>query len=65
MMKTSFTTIVIYDWSAGTNIDLARDVEMYLYVIVYHKYKADKHIHIDTYVQYDSKIYNVCCTVLE
>ena len=65
MMKTSFTTIAIYDWSAGMNIDLAHDVEMYLYVIVYHKYNADKQIHIDTYVQYDSKIDNVCRIVLE
>ena len=31
-------------------IDLARDMEMYLQVIVYHKYKADKHIHIDMFI---------------
>ena len=37
--------------SVGVNIDLACDVEMYLRVIVYHKYKKTKQIHIDTYVQ--------------
>ena len=35
--------------SVGVNIDLACDIEMYLQVIVYHKYKTDKHIHIDMF----------------
>ena len=39
--------------SVGVNIDLACDVEMYLRVIVYHKYKIDKHIATHRYVHYD------------
>ena len=35
--------------SVGVNIDLACDVEMYLRVIIYHKYKTDKHINIDMF----------------
>ena len=50
-MKTSITTaLAIHGRSIGVNIDLARDVKMYLSVIVYHKYKTDKHIHIDMFI---------------
>ena len=35
--------------SVGVNINLACDVEMYLQVVVYHKYKTDKHIYIDMF----------------
>ena len=41
-------------WS-GVNINLARDVEMYLWVVVYHKCKADKHIATHWYIQHDIK----------
>ena len=36
--------------SVGVNIDLVCDVEMYLRVVIYHKYKIDKHIHIDMFI---------------
>ena len=64
-MKTLITTMAIYDWTVGMNINLACDVQMYLRVIVYRKYKIAKHIHIDMfkltwYVPYSLGIVNPC-----
>ena len=65
-MKTSImTALAIHVWSVGVNIDLAHDVEMYLQVIVYHKYKMDKHIYIDMFIMISKNLRYMCRTVLK